>query len=97
MVQFQLEDGKLVCCFLKDMETENCINCEDELFKKIREMNLPVIFDLKEVSYIASMFLSICLMAAKEPDIESILLRNVQPNVKKVFKIAGIDKHLAVL
>ncbi len=96
MVQFQLEDGKLVCLFLKNMETENCVNCENELFTKIRETKLPVVFDLKEVSYIASMFLSMCLMAKKEPDVESFLLINVQPNVKKVFKIAGVDQHLSI-
>ena len=97
MVQFKLEDKKLICLFSKNMETENCVNCEGELFKKIRETKLPVVFDLTEVSYIASMFLSMCLMAAKEPDVETFILVNVQPNVKKVFKIAGIDKHLTIL
>jgi len=97
MIQFKLENDKLVCLFLKNMETENCVNCEVELFQKIREIKLPVVFDLKEVSYIASMFLSMCLMTAKEPDVETFLLINVQPNVKKVFKIAGIDRHLTIL
>ena len=97
MLQFKLEDEKLVCLFLSNMETENCVNCEEELFKKIREAKLPVVFDLKEVSYIASMFLSMCLMAKKEPDVQEFLLINVQPNVKKVFKIAGIDRHLTIL
>ncbi len=96
MLEFQLEGEKLICLFLSNMETENCVNCEQELFKKIREAKLPVVFDLKEVSYIASMFLSMCLMAKKEPDVQDFLLINVQPNVKKVFKIAGVDKHLSI-
>lgn len=96
MVEYKLKEGKLVCLFRKNMETENCVNCESELFKKIRETKLPVVFDLKEVNYIASMFLTMCLTALKEPDIKSFTVINVQPNVKKVFKIAGIDKHLNV-
>ena len=96
MIKFKLENEKLICLFLENMETENCVKCEQELLKKIREAKLPVVFDLKEVNYIASMFLSICLIASKEPGIESFLLVNVQPNVKKVFKIAGIDQHLTV-
>ncbi len=96
MVEYKLEDGKLVCLFLKNMETENCVNCEKELFEKIRESKSAVIFDLKEVNYIASMFLSMCLRTLKEPAAESFCLINVQPNVKKVFKIAGIDKHLTI-
>ena len=97
MIEFKQEDGKLICSFLSNMETEACASCENELFKKIRDIKLPVIFDLKQVDYIASMFLSMCLAAMKEPGIESFALVNVRPNVKKVFKIAGIDQHLTIL
>jgi anti-anti-sigma factor len=96
MIAFEQKDGKLTCSFLGNMTTEACASCEDELFKKIREAKLPVAFDLSMVDYIASMFLSICLAAMKEPGIEGFALVNVRPNVKKVFKIAGIDNLIAI-
>ena len=42
------------------------------------------------------MFLGMCLSVMKEPGIESFELANVTPNVKKVFKIAGIDNLIAI-
>jgi anti-anti-sigma factor len=96
MIEFRQENGKLICSFLCNMETEACSKCESTLFEKIREQKLPIIFDLDKVNYIASMFLSICLAAMKEPCVESFTLINVRPNVKKVFKIAGIDQHLSI-
>jgi anti-anti-sigma factor len=96
MIEFEQKDGKLHCSFLSNMTTEACANCEDELFEKIRAAKLPVAFDLSRVDYIASMFLGICLSVMKEPGIGSFELANVKPNVKKVFKIAGIDNLIAI-
>jgi anti-anti-sigma factor len=96
MIEFEQKDGKLACSFLSNMTTEACAQCEDKLFKKIRDVKLPVVFDLSRVDYIASMFLGICLSVMKEPGIESFELANVKPNVKKVFKIAGIDNLIAI-
>lgn len=96
MIEFEQKDGKLACSFLSNMTTEACAKCEDELFEKIRELKLPIVFDLSRVDYIASMFLGMCLSVMKEPGIESFELANVTPNVKKVFKIAGIDNLIAI-
>lgn len=97
MIGFKQEDGKLTCSFLNNMTTEACASCEDELFKKIREVKLPVAFDLSKVDYIASMFLSVCLSVMKEPGVGDFTLVNVRPNVKKVFKIAGLDNLIAIM
>jgi anti-anti-sigma factor len=96
MIEFKQENGKLACSFLSNMTTEACASCEDELFEKIRGAKLPVVFDLSRVDYIASMFLGICMSVTKEPCIESFTLINAKPNVKKVFKIAGIDNLIAI-
>jgi anti-sigma B factor antagonist len=96
MIEFEQKDGKLTCSFLSNMTTEACAKCKDELFGKIRAIKLPVVFDLSKVDYIASIFLGICLSVMKEPGIESFALINVKPNVKKVFKISGIDNLIAI-
>jgi anti-anti-sigma factor len=96
MIEFEQKDGKLICSFLSNMTTEACSKCEDELFEKIRAAKLPAVFDLSRVDYIASVFLGICLSVMKEPGIESFALINVRPNVKKVFKISGIDNLIAI-
>jgi anti-anti-sigma factor len=96
MIEFEQKDGKLACSFLCNMTTEACAKCENELFEKIRAMKLPVVFDLSKVDYIASIFFGICLSIMKEPGIESFALINVKPNVKKVFKISGIDNLIPI-
>ena len=101
MVQFNLEsditnEPNLLCTFKERLDTANCQRVEEELFNKMRETKIPVIFDLHDVDYIASAFLRICLKATKEVGSGNFSVINVHPNVKKVFKIAGFDKQISI-
>ena len=97
MVSFEVKDDKLICSFSEQMNTENCFKIQEEIFKKIRELKKPVIFDMQRVDYVASIFLSICIQISKEVGVENFMLQNVHPSVKKVFKISGLDTHLTII
>ena len=96
MVEFTVEDENLVCSFPQRLDTRYCLECEKELFEKIRESKMFVVFDLQRTNYISSAFLRICLQVSKEGGRENFLLTNVCSSVKKVFKIAGFDQIMNI-
>ncbi len=101
MVDFNIEDNitqekTLVCSFSRKMDTAECQKVEDQLFDKVVEEKIPVVFDLDEVDYVSSAFLRLCLRVAKEVGPANFSIMNVHPNVKKVFKIAGFDRQLTI-
>lgn len=96
MVNYKTENEKLICVFSGSLNTTASDKVEKELFSKIGEAGLPVVFDLKEVSYIASSFLRICQKAYKAAGEERFSIINVSPDIKKVFKITGFDKFMDI-
>ncbi len=57
---------------------------------------LKAVFDLEGVDYIASAFIRICVKASKTLKKENFSIVNTDPQVKKVFKIAGLDEQFNV-
>jgi len=55
-----------------------------------------IIFDLREVDYIASSFIRICVGNAKKAGAGRFSIANCQPFVKKTFKISGLDDVLNI-
>jgi len=101
MINYNIEDNglgekNLICVFPRRLDTNNCIDFESALIEKIEESKIPVVFDLEEVEYVASSFLSICLRVFKKMGAENFSIINVRPPVKKVFKIAKFDKTFSI-
>jgi anti-anti-sigma factor len=90
------EEETLVCAFKEKLDTAHCADIEKELFDKVREEKIPVVFDLQEIDYIASSFLGMCIRIAKEVGPGNFSIINVKPNVKKVFKISGLDRQMTI-
>ncbi|MEI6574710.1 MAG: STAS domain-containing protein [Bacteroidota bacterium] len=55
-----------------------------------------IVFDLQNVDYIASSFIRICLVYAKQAGEGNFSIANCQPFVKKIFKISGLDEALNI-
>jgi anti-anti-sigma factor len=55
-----------------------------------------IIFDLREVDYISSSFIRICVSTAKQAGPGQFSIAHCQPFVKKTFKISGLDDILNV-
>jgi len=72
---------------------------------EIIQVNLPVkdgtsgdkiIFDMKDVEYISSSFIRICVNVAKQTGSGLFSITGCQPLIKKTFKISGLDEILNV-
>ncbi|MFH1305716.1 MAG: STAS domain-containing protein [Candidatus Omnitrophota bacterium] len=96
MVQFTEENGKLICSFSRRLDSANCAKWEEWLYKKVEGSKTPVVFDMKDVDYIASGFLRICIKVLKEIGEDNLSVINAHQNVKKIFKLAGIDRIITV-
>jgi anti-sigma B factor antagonist len=97
MIEFTKSDGKLICTFGERLDTANCTEFQDKLYETIAESkDAAVVFDMQRVDYVASIFLGICIKIYKKKGPENFSLINVRPNVKKVFKITGLDKLINI-
>lgn len=67
-----------------------------EYSAKESDKSLKIVFDIKEVDYVASAFIRICLKAARAVDKGNFALVNSTPMIKKIFKIAGLADVLNV-
>jgi anti-anti-sigma factor len=96
MVKYDAKDGRLVCEFPGNMDTESCHAISDELLSRIAESKTPIVFDMRNVDYVASIFLGLCISVAKKVGRGSFSFVNIRPNVRKVFKIAKLDTLLTI-
>jgi anti-anti-sigma factor len=95
MVTYTVNKENLVCSFSGSLHVENCSKIEQELYEKVKNANMPVIFDLKEVSYIASSFLRICRAVYKEIG-SNFSIINVNPSIRSVFQMTAFDKFIKI-
>jgi len=86
-------DETLVIALQGRMDTIACMAAEADVLNKVRSARGPVVFDMKAVDYVSSMFLRICVRAAQAAGADKFALTHVHPEIKKVFKIANLD-HL---
>lgn len=94
----------LFCSFSGKMDTIKSSEA-NERFMEAMEMaasscctpdSLKIIFDLEHVDYVTSAFLRLCLVAANSVGKGNFFIIKTEPEVMKVFKIAGLDQILQV-
>jgi anti-anti-sigma factor len=76
------------------MDTAKCAQIEAETKERVTRPVTSVVFDLKDVEFISSAFLRLCIYAHKQAGEEGFQIINVDPSIKRVFKIAGLDMML---
>ncbi len=54
-------------------------------------------FDLAASDFVASAFLRLCVIAARDLGSERFELVNLGPLVREVFGMAGLDRHLRIV
>jgi anti-anti-sigma factor len=94
-VSYERNDDKLIFVFDGRMDTIKCMNAEKEVIDSIQESDI-IVFDLKNVDYIASSFLRLCGRASNTVAPGKFSIINLTPPVKKVFKIAGLADRLNI-
>jgi anti-anti-sigma factor len=103
---YNANEKVLTCTFAGHLDTNSCINLNVEVNARIESIKGPdpaneladtkIIFDLKDVSYLASSFIRICVGAAKQFPKDHFVILNCDPFTKKTFIIAGLDDVLKV-
>ncbi|MEO0794047.1 MAG: STAS domain-containing protein [Verrucomicrobiota bacterium] len=78
-IVFQGQLHAAVCGAMNDDLVSECENCEGALT-----------FDMTAVTFVSSSFLRLVLTANRMKGREGFAVTNVQPEVKKVFKMAGL-------
>jgi len=58
---------------------------------------LKITFDLKEVDFISSAFIRICIVTVAAVKSGNLVLQNACPIIKKTIKISGLENQLTVL
>ncbi len=95
MFQSTQKDGSLVFEFSGSLDTMECARIGDGVTQQVEASAQPVVFDLAGVEFVASAFLRLCIMVQQKAAGNQLTLINVCPPIKKVFKIAGLDKLVA--
>ena len=96
MVQIIKTNDQLTCMMPARLDTAACLSFQDNLLKRVAEEKMPVVFDMKDVTFVSSMFIRICLQVYKHAGASRFQVVNLSPDVKKVFKIAGLDQQLKI-
>lgn len=61
------------------------------------EKPFKVAFDLKDVDFISSAFIRICMLVFAKVKSGNLILQNANPFIKKTIKISGLESQLTVL
>ncbi len=97
MVYFTQQGQELVCTFTGQVDTMAMMKDEPAVLEKVQQArDCSVAFDLAEVTFVASSFLRLCLKTAKVVGADRFAVRNVAPEIKRVFVIAGLDKLITI-
>lgn len=89
-------ENKLTIVFEPRMDSAMCTTIESEVMTAVSGTTKSIEFDLKQVDFIASPFLRICMAVFKKVGAGRLTITNVSPSVKKVYKIAGLDSFITI-
>ena len=78
--------------FSGQLNSTACENLDVEVDEALLKEPESVVFDLAEVSFIASIFLRLCLKTFKKMGNGHFCIINASPAVMKIFTIAGLDE-----
>jgi len=103
---FNPEERVLTCIFTGRLDTILSTQISAELESKYISLSenadssmlldFSLVFDLKEVSFISSSFIRLCVAGKKRVREGGFCILNSDPFIKKTFKIAGLDETLSV-
>ncbi len=94
MLETYESDMCQVVKFAGCMDTARCAVVEPDLHASLVRPESPVVFDLSEVDFVCSAFLRLCILAYQKTGTLGFRIVNVNPQIKRVFKIAGMDRLL---
>ena len=91
MVKITETDGTLTCTFEGLLNTAACNEMDADIKEHIENTTGDVIFEMTDVTYIASSFLRLCIFAAKAVGTERFNIINTKPEIYDIFEVSGLD------
>ena len=104
--KYDQEANLLTFIFAGHMDSARCTPLapfiENELKKRINPSSsadklLRIAFDLKDVDFISSAFIRICIVTAAALKSGNLILQNASPLIKKTLKISGLENLMTIL
>ena len=102
---FDTNENQIVFSFTGHMDTFNSLQDQETVTHQLTELKdtggadsagLNIVFDLKDVNFIASSFIRTCISTHKFAGSGNFCIKNCAPFIIKTFKIAGLDEILKV-
>lgn len=93
--EYVQKGSEVECRFHGRLDTLACNTVVPEIMDKIATAK-TVVFNLEGVDYVATVFLRLCSQVLGKVSRENFSIVNANPNILKVFKIAGLDKFLSI-
>lgn len=101
--RMDVESGTMFCRFpTKKMDTAASTEADKVFLRSFSEAMtagaraVNIVFDLEGVNYVASAFLRLCVSAAHKVEKGNFCIINTDPQILKVYKIAGLDAVLKI-
>lgn len=96
-VKYRTENNVLICEFSGRFDTAASTAIENEVFDRIQREHLPVIFDLKDVDYISSAYLRLCIQAARAAKDNDAKAVNAAKFVEDAFSMTGLNRIMKIV
>ena len=100
MIECRVDEASrtMFCHFpTKKMDTTASTEADKEFLEAFSEGGADkIVFDLEGVNYVASGFLRLCVSAAGKVEKGKFSIIHTDPQIMKVYKIAGLDSVLNV-
>lgn len=100
---FNHDQNNLNCKFSGKLDTDFSMKISEKLEYEVHEKlqndhknPLTVAFDFKDVEFVTSAFIRLCILIAKKTGKQNFSITGTNPFIKKTFKIAGLEKELNV-
>ncbi len=100
---FNHHQNILHCKFSGKLDTDLSIKIKEELeyevdekLRKDHNNPLQVTFDFKDVEFVTSAFIRLCIVIAKKAGKTNFSIVGTNPFIKKTFKIAGLEQELNI-
>ena len=92
MARIILDGKKAHVRFSGALNFQACETLDAEVEELLLKEPESVVFDLAEVSFIASVFIRLCLKTFKKMGREHFCIINASPALMKILAIAGLDQ-----
>lgn len=101
-MNFETNDEEIRCFFGENLNTTLCAEMEtplkDALNQSLKENpGRRIVFDLKDVHFVSSAFLRLCLFIFKVYGNSELRVEHASGDIKKVFAVAGLSHVFEVV